>query len=85
MASKPTIKNKIVREYLVKFPNSSKASLSRKILKENPLVFDNVEAIRALIRIITGAMGEKRNSRTVDKSLFKEHKTSNPYGLPASY
>lgn len=79
--AKPTIRNKIIREYLVKFPNGSYTSLSRKILKENPLIFDNVENIRGLIRKIVGSAGKDKYK---DTTLFREHRKSH-YELPESY
>lgn len=85
MASKPTLKNKIVREYIVKFPNASNAALARKILKEHPLEFDNTENIRFIIRYITGNIGEKRKKTITDKSLFRPARTSTEYLLPESY
>lgn len=85
MAFKPTLKNKIVREYIVKFPNASNAALARKILKEHPLEFDNTENIRFIIRYVTGNVGEKRKKKLVDKSLIRESRKSNDYLLPESY
>lgn len=79
--SKPTIRNKIIREYLVKFPNGSYTSLSRKILKENPLIFDSVENIRNLMRKIVGSAGKDKYK---DTTLFREHRKSH-YELPESY
>lgn len=85
MASKPTIKNKIVREYIVKFPNTSNYALSIKILKEHPLQFINAECIRTMIRNITGNSGSKQKDVLTDKSLIRPARSSNPYDLPASY
>jgi len=82
--SKETIKAKIVREYLTKFPKSSKASLSRKIYNENKTTFLNAEAVRGLIRHITGALGEKNKRKIQDKSLIKPHAKST-YDLPKSF
>lgn len=84
MASKPTIKNEIVRDYLKKFPDSSYASLARKIYKENNTTFKDAETVRTMIRTIVGSMGSKRNKKTTDKSLFTENRKS-VYNLPESY
>ncbi|MFY8170346.1 MAG: hypothetical protein ACOVK2_04435, partial [Candidatus Fonsibacter sp.] len=83
--SKPTLKNEIVRKYLKKFPNTSNAALSRKILKEHPLEFDNAEKIRSLIRVITGNNGVKLKENIVDKSLIRPARKSTDYLLPESY
>lgn len=85
MARKPTLKNKIIREYIKKFPNTSNAALSRKILKEHPLEFDNTEKIRTLIRFITGNQGAKLKETMVDKSLVRPARKSTDYFLPESY
>jgi predicted phosphodiesterase len=84
MAGKPTLKSKIVSEYLKKFPKSNYTSLSRKILKENSLEFDSVENIRGMIRKMVGSSGEDRKNKTKDKSLFQEKRPSQ-YNLPQSY
>jgi predicted phosphodiesterase len=84
MAGKPTLKSKIVSEYLKKFPKSNYTSLSRKILKENSLEFDSVENIRTMIRKMVGSSGEDRKNKTKDKSLFQEKRPSQ-YNLPQSY
>jgi predicted phosphodiesterase len=84
MANKPTIKNKIIRDYLKQFPNSNYTSLSRKILKENILIFKDTETIRGIIRKIVGASGESRRVSSPDKSLYNEKRPSH-YDLPKSY
>ena len=85
MAGKVSIRNKIVREYIVKFPNAPNASLSRKILKENPLHFVNTESIRTMIRSITGSKGIADINQLKDKSLLREKRKSTDYLLPESY
>ena len=85
MGSNPTLKNKIVREYIIKFPNISNAALARKVLQENPLEFDNVEKIRSLIRYITGNNGSIARNILKDKSLARPARTSTDYLLPESY
>jgi predicted phosphodiesterase len=83
--NKPTIKQKIVREYIKKFPNTSNYTLANKILKEQSLEFDNVENIRTMIRYVTGSNGSEKNKDVKDKSLFRPARTSNDYLLPQSY
>lgn len=85
MAGKVSIRNKIVREYIVKFPNAPNASLARKILKENPLHFANTESIRTMIRSITGSKGIADINQLKDKSLLREKRKSTDYLLPESY
>ena len=83
--NKPTLKKKIVREYVSKFPNASNYVLAKKILKENSLEFDNVENIRTMIRYVTGNSGKKDNKKLKDKSLVRPARTSTDYLLPESY
>ena len=85
MGSNSTLKNKILREYISKFPNTPNAALARKILKEHPLEFDNVEKIRSLIRYITGNNGSTARGMLKDKSLARPARTSTDYLLPQSY
>lgn len=83
--SKPTIKNTIIREYLKKFPNTPNAALSRKIFKENPTSFKDVETIRSQIRYITGNLGTRSRNIAKDKTLYNGGKKSTDYCLPESY
>ena len=83
--NQPSLRNKIVREYIVKFPNAPNAALSRKILKENPLHFVNTESIRTMIRSITGSKGIADINNLKDKSLLREKRKSTDYLLPESY
>ena len=85
MSNKPTLKQKIVREYVKKFPNTSNYTLAKKILKENALEFDNVENIRSMIRYVTGNNGYEKNKQIKDKSLVRPARASNDYMLPQSY
>ena len=85
MAGQPSLKNKIVREYIVKFPNTPNGGLARKILKEHPLLFSNTEAIRTMIRSVTGSKGIADISNLKDKSLVREKRKSTDYLLPESY
>lgn len=82
--NKPTVRNKIIREYLIKYPSSNYTSLSRKIYSENPESFTSVEGIRCLLRKIVGSAGDERRKHTLDKSLFQPKRKST-YELPESY
>jgi predicted phosphodiesterase len=83
--NKPTLKQKIVREYIKKFPRISNYALANKILKENPLQFSTLENIRTMIRYVTGSNGGEKNKDVKDKSLFRPARASNDYLLPQSY
>jgi predicted phosphodiesterase len=84
--AKPTIKNDIVRKYLKKFPKAPNAVLARKIYKENATSFVSVEAVRTMIRNVTGNSGSvKEKTNHTNKSEFRPAKKSNDYCLPQSY
>jgi predicted phosphodiesterase len=74
-------KQEIVRPYLEKFPNHADLTLAKKIYKENPLVWRQIESVRYIVRALRG----KRESNYKDKSLYKA-KTydTNPYKIPES-
>jgi predicted phosphodiesterase len=85
-----TLTGKIVVSYLEKFPNQSSRSLSRLICEENPLVFNDTEHARMIIRSYRGALGEKRRKDFKDHRFFRtgfnlpegEEKLYEPYQLP---
>jgi predicted phosphodiesterase len=74
-------KQEIVRPYLERFPDHADLTLAKKIYKENPLVWTQIESVRYIVRALRG----KRESNYKDKSLHKP-KTydTNPYKLPQS-
>jgi len=79
-------KTQICREYIKKYPaNTPNVKLARIILKENPLMFENVENIRTIIRGILGKMGKQKHIVKQDK-IYQDmpNKAINPYKLPAS-
>lgn len=79
-------KTQICREYIKKYPaNTPNVKLARIILKENPLMFENVENIRTIIRGILGKMGKQKYIVKQDK-IYQDtpNKVYNPYKLPAS-
>lgn len=74
-------KREVVRQYIKKYPKLPNASLARLILKKEPLLYDNSEAIRTEIRSI---LGQGRSRDVADKSMFAPPKPCNPYKLPDS-
>lgn len=75
-------KTDICRSYIKKFPNMPNAKMARIILKENPLMFEDVERIRTMIRKITGNSGTNKMKK--DAEFYAPPKPSNPYKLPES-
>ena len=73
---------KIAKEMVIRFPDSPKLTLAKKLYKENPKVFTSVEHARGCINRIRG-LGS--HGRIADKSLFEEPKFNyNPFSLPES-
>ena len=51
--------NKLIIDYLKQYPNTATLTLAKKIYKEHPTNFNNVEHIRTLMRYYRGTKGEK--------------------------
>jgi len=84
-AEKKHIKSNLARKALVKFPNSTKSAIAEFLYVNNPLVFDNKEDARTVVRYVTGSHGAKNRSRVKDVVLKKTDSIGgNPYGLPKS-
>jgi len=74
MMAKATNKNHIIRDLLERFPESSNYTIARKALYDYPLVFDNIEAARTVVRYIigkTGTRGRKYAKEQIQKKQFK--------------
>lgn len=83
--AKPTQLGIIAMKYIEKFPNSSKNTLAEKMYNENPLVFNDAEHARTVIRHYTGAMGNKTRKPTSPNLIMEsDFSAQNPYGLPES-
>jgi hypothetical protein len=83
--AKPTQLGLIAMKYIEKFPNSSKNTLAEKMFNENPLVFNDAEHARTVIRHYTGAGGKKTRKPTATNLVMEsDFSRENPYGLPES-
>jgi predicted phosphodiesterase len=51
--------NPIIYKYLENFPNTAHLTLAKKIYKEHPAKFTNIEHIRTLIRYYRGSSGDE--------------------------
>ena len=80
-----SIKGDIIKEYFVKFPKTSAATLSKVIYKDNKGAFKNVEATRKRILYYQGKMGVKNRQGMADNPYIKDSTViHNPYEkLPA--
>lgn len=77
-----SIKTQIAREVCTKFPQTPSLTLAKKLSKENPKVYKDVEDARTIVRAIRGAKGAKDLK---DRSLNDTHeRPRNPFNLPES-
>ena len=84
----------LIREMVLKFPNTPKQTLAKKFVKENPKFLLSVEEVRDYIRTITGAHGNSSRDANVDfraelaklKKAMPKGETDRiePYHLPKS-
>ena len=62
---KPTLKAKYIRDYKLKYQTHSDFTIARLLVKEHPMLFDDVEKTRNNIRYYKGALGNKnRKAKT---------------------
>ena len=52
-----TISEQLTREYLEKYPTTSKLAIARLLFRDHPLIFNSVENARTRVRYYTHAMG----------------------------
>lgn len=95
MARIGSISTQVAKDYLLKFPNSSKRALAKKLYKEHPSLFSNQEEARKKLRVLTGnagatSRGNRSNSINAELDALKkempkgETEHIKPYKLPKS-
>jgi predicted phosphodiesterase len=62
MAPPKTAGRLIAEELCAKYPDHSNLGLAKKLRAENPECFSSVDSARVVVRLIRGAMGNKRKS-----------------------
>lgn len=72
-----------VVDIVKRFPKSNKTALARMLLKENPLLFDNIESARNSIRYASGTIGDINRGKSILKELHENKKDmkDNIWGL----
>lgn len=76
------IPTQVARDVCKRFPDTPTLTLAKKIFKENPKLYKDIENARDTIRRIRGVGGQKNS---IDKSLFKTPTFNyNPFNLPES-
>lgn len=81
-----TIARLEVEKYCREFKDTPDLTLAKKIYKDHPKLFKNVDAVRSYVRIVRGHRGEYNRINSTDKSLFKPLTyNTNPFKLPESH
>ena len=81
---KVTITGEIVKKYLTIFPKYPALTLAKKIYKENPEAFTNVEHARTQLRSYLGQIGPRQRAQIKDKTFYRDARDTNPFQLPES-
>jgi hypothetical protein len=80
---KTSISGQIAKDLLKRFPNSPILTLAKKLYKENPKVYKNVEHARGIIRVY---IGQAKPHQVKNKEHFKEKTFNyNPFKLPDTW
>jgi predicted phosphodiesterase len=86
MARPKTLKRDLAEEACAKHPQSPSLTLAKKIYKENPELYTNLEDARYFIRMVRGKAGDLQRKKATDKTLFdKGPRPLDPFGLPESF
>jgi len=83
----PTKKQKLVLDYIKRFPKYPKKALARKIFADHKLEFGTFNAAYMCLRTMTGTNGAAQRKRIEKKGLLMKMQTftqSNPFDLPDS-
>lgn len=61
------MRGKLIKDYLVKYPNIASHTLSKMIYHDYPDMFTNVESVRSLVRYYKGCNGERARKYVMRK------------------
>lgn len=76
-----TVQSDIASEALRRFPKTPTKTLAKKIYKENPRVFLNIEATRSVLRYLRGQTGQQNRRRATDKQHFASSGDCSPFDI----
>lgn len=62
------VKADIAREYVEKFPNTSKAAIARMLIRDHPVVWPSLNAARGAVNFVTGTMGKALRASSSHRS-----------------
>jgi len=63
---------KIILDYIERFPNASIQPLARKIIDENPGIFENVDRVIGNIRYYMGTNGAQQRKTAKTKKFHRD-------------
>jgi len=66
----PTNKSKVIRELIRKFPGYTKTDLARIAIEKYPLIFDDIENTRAIVRYVTDTIGKSNRARNKEVEQY---------------
>lgn len=79
-------KKEIAAQYVRDYPELNKSQIARRLQHDHPLLFDDFEATRYIVRYATGAHGEKnRHVSDKDISYLGNQSSKDNWGIPKSY
>lgn len=63
--AQPTINAQYIREYILKYPKHSDYNIARLLCLEHPMLFEDMEKTRSMVRYYKGSHGNKdRKNKT---------------------
>jgi hypothetical protein len=78
--------SKYILGLLKRFPKTPSLTLAKKAYKEEPKLFENIEAARSIIRMYRGTIGGENRNKIVNNEFYAKPKANtNPFSLPKSY
>ena len=66
------IKRKIIFDVLDRFPDHGNQTLAKKVYKEHPLLWNNIESVRSIIRFYRGSSGENCRLKIKNKTYVRQ-------------
>ena len=86
MAGKQKLTGKVICDLLDQYPNAYSLSIAKIAYRDNPLLYNDVEHARCIVRYYRGAIGKKTKSELRETKYLKDYSTNeyNPLGLPDS-
>ncbi len=74
-----SVAGEVVKAELARFPDTPTRTLSNKIYKENPSLWETVEHCRAMVRYYRGTIGKKNRQRISTHEHFKPNGSCNVF------